>query len=82
MNAQAPTVAQRFAAHDLYRGLYPGSRLARGLRAASYWDGFPASYSAAQVAAGRALIAEPHEWSRLAAVLELMSEDELLAAGS
>lgn len=53
-----PTTAQRFAAHDLQRAAERDGNftLARALRAASYADGFPHSYSDDVVATSRALI--------------------------
>ena len=53
-----PTMAQRFAAHDAQRAAERDGNftLARVLRAASYADGFPHSYSDDVVATSRALI--------------------------
>jgi hypothetical protein len=73
------TPAQRFAAHDAKASAPLGGPEYRALNAASYWESFPASYTAEQVAAAQALLVSIHadgltgSQAQVAAVLALVT---------
>ncbi len=76
-----PTPSQRFAAAELRQQSERSPFLrfhkrARALRLASFWDGFPHSYTPQQVTAGRELICSPHDWELVHEVLSLELEGE------
>lgn len=55
-NTVEPTPDQRYRARLFANTFRPETSVAKGLRAASYADSFPASYTEEAVAASRALI--------------------------
>lgn len=78
-----PTVAQRFAAHDAQRAAERAGNftLARALRAASYADGFPHSYTPEAVRVGRALIVAVADGDDANAVMLVVAMSDMLADG-
>lgn len=81
--ATTPTVAQRFAAHDAQRDAERGGSLtlAKALRAASYADGFPHSYTDEAVRVGRALIVAIADEDDANASMLVVAMTDMLADG-
>ena len=78
-----PTVAQRLTARDAQRDAERGGSLtlARALRAASYADGFPHSYTAEAVRVGRALIVAIADEDDHNAAMLVLAMSDMLADG-